>query len=318
MTDTRPRISNGSPPPGAGRRGLALVSVLWVLTLLSLVAASFTNTTRTEINVAHNQVENAKAEAMADAGVYRTVLGLFVSDPEESWRTDGTVYAWRFETGEIRAAVWDEGGKIDLNVASQELLGSLFVAAGLGEGEAAAMADAIVDFRDPNDLRQLNGAEDGDYERAGLDYGAKDAPFEALEELRQVYGMTPALFDRVSPALTVFARQRAPHEASAPALVRAALAGQAPTTEEPATAADGVAGVPPELTETPQPLSEGTATARSRARVFSIHAEARSDSGAVFARDAVVRLGAGEELPFALEAWRQGRRELFVEAPAEP
>ncbi len=34
----------------AGRRGLALVTVLWVLMLFSLVAASFTRTTRFEIN----------------------------------------------------------------------------------------------------------------------------------------------------------------------------------------------------------------------------------------------------------------------------
>ncbi len=35
----------------AGRRGLALVTVLWVLMLLALIAASFTRTTRTEINL---------------------------------------------------------------------------------------------------------------------------------------------------------------------------------------------------------------------------------------------------------------------------
>ena len=33
-------------------RGLALVTVLWVLMLLALVAASFMATTRTEINLA--------------------------------------------------------------------------------------------------------------------------------------------------------------------------------------------------------------------------------------------------------------------------
>ena len=46
------------------QRGLALVTVLWVLILLSLIAASFTKTTRTEINV----IDNAKAESLADRG----------------------------------------------------------------------------------------------------------------------------------------------------------------------------------------------------------------------------------------------------------
>ncbi len=53
----------------AGRRGLALVTVLWVLMLLALIAASFMRTTRTEINLTRNLIESAKAEALADAGV---------------------------------------------------------------------------------------------------------------------------------------------------------------------------------------------------------------------------------------------------------
>ncbi len=54
--------------PG-GRRGLALVAVLWVVMLLALVAASFMATTRTEIDLTRNLIEGAKAEALADAGV---------------------------------------------------------------------------------------------------------------------------------------------------------------------------------------------------------------------------------------------------------
>ncbi len=45
----------------AGQCGLALVVVLWVLVLLSLIAASFTRATRTEVNVTRNLVDNAKA-----------------------------------------------------------------------------------------------------------------------------------------------------------------------------------------------------------------------------------------------------------------
>ncbi len=45
------------------------VTVLWVLMLLALIAASFMRTTRTEINLTRNMIESAKAEALADAGV---------------------------------------------------------------------------------------------------------------------------------------------------------------------------------------------------------------------------------------------------------
>ncbi len=71
-----------APGSACGARGLALVTVLWVLMLLALIAASFTRTTRTEINLTRNLIENAEAEALADAGVYRAVLGLIAPQSE--------------------------------------------------------------------------------------------------------------------------------------------------------------------------------------------------------------------------------------------
>ncbi len=52
---------------------MALVTVLWVLMLLALIAASFMRTTRTEINLTRNLIENAKAEALA---VYSQAEGI--------------------------------------------------------------------------------------------------------------------------------------------------------------------------------------------------------------------------------------------------
>ena len=316
-------------------RGLALVSVLWVLTLLSLMAASFTNTTRTEVNLARNEAESARAEAMADAGVNAAILGLLTNNPQREWRVDGTVYAWRFEGGELRANAWDEGGKIDLNVGSNAVLKSLFEAAGVDADKAAALVDAIVDFRDPNDLRQLNGAEDQDYHAAGLPYGAKDAPFETVDELRQVLGMTPALFDTVAPALTVYGRQRTPFEPIAPPLVKAALSGakledgegqnqgasQAPdlTDNMPEAAGGNNAAAPNvELGTTPTTQGGDKPIVRSQAGAYTVHVEARTDTGAVFARDAIVEIGTAAALPYQIWSWRQGKRELFeTPKPAE-
>lgn len=316
-------------------RGLALVTVLWVLTLLSLIAASFTNSTRTEIKLAFNQAEAARAEALADAGIHIAVLGLLSTDPERQWRVDGTVYGWQFGEGEIRVNVWDEGGKIDLNVAAEPLLQALFVALGETSQDAAVLADRIVDFRDPNDLKQLNGAEDRDYYDAGLPYGAKDAPFEAVEELRQVFGMTPALFEAAAPALTVRARQRSPHEPTASPLVKAALSGAGPITaggdSELAALPEDVGpeaeGEEAEVALAPVPLAgtgEGQTDldvelpTRSRINVFTVHAEARVNSGAIFVREAVVEIGTGGELPYTLWSWKQGTRTLFPVPEAEP
>ena len=301
------------------QRGLALVTVLWVLMLLSLIAASFTRTVRTEINLTRNLIESAKAVALADAGVYRAVLGLFAPVNQGGWRVDDTVYAWAYGGGEIRVSVQDEGGKIDLNKGQDALLRILFNSLGLEDQESAALVDAIVDFRDPDDLRRLNGAEDGDYALAGLAHDAKDAPFEAVEELHQVLGMTPALYDRVAPSLTVYSGLRSPHLATAPpavldflSAVSAAAFGQEFPTDTTVKESEPPAPPPSTspLTAEPEIIRAGRTTARSRVKIYTIHAEGHVASGAVFAREAVVQVTGGNT-PYRFFAWRQGPRQLF-------
>ncbi len=315
----QPRAKSAARRPIAPQRGLALVTVLWVLMLLSLIAASFTRTVRTDINLTRNLIDNAKAEALADAGVFQAIAGLFAPVHQGGWRVDGTVYAWAYGGGEIRVSVQDEGGKIDLNAGQDVLLRILFQSLGLEDQESNALADAIVDFRDPDDLRRLNGAEDADYALAGLAHDAKDAPFRAVEELHQVLGMTPALYDRIAPSLTVYTGQRSPHLATAPPAVRdflsavsAAAFGQEFTTDT--TVQEREPPPPPPstslLSAEPEIIREGRSTARSGVNIYTIHAEGRIESGAVFVREAVVRVTGGKT-PYRFLAWRQGRRQLF-------
>ncbi len=320
--------------------GIALVIVLWVLALLAVVAVSFTTATRSQANLVRNLVENAKAEALADAGVYRATLGLLEPlsrqkkpvgsererllqrrpelkkvllpeagdtlgpETDHGWRVDGTVYAWRFAGGEVLISIQDEGGKIDLNAAPDELLQGLFVSVGVEEDEASALMDAIADFRDEDDLRRLNGAEDRDYAAAGLPWGAKDAPFEAIEELQQVLGMTPVLYEAVAPALTVHTGQKGIDPKSAPREVLLALPGSAAEGVDAYLAARAAApeGAGPAF------LGAEGFTARSRRRIYTIRAAARTESGAIFVREAVVRLTRGANQPFRFHAWKQGER----------
>ncbi len=341
-------------------RGLALVTVLWVLVLLSLVAASFTATTRTEVNLTRNLIENAQAEALADAGVYRAIHELLrpqsegilspqildllklsedpaaarrrverdlrselgetffpeVGDPFlDAWRTDGTVYVWPFGDGQVWLSVQDEDGRIDLNAAPDALLQGLFASADLDPDAAAAMVDAIVDFRDADDLHRLQGAEDREYADAGLPWGAKDAPFEAIEELQQVLGMTREIYERVAPALTVYSGRRGIDPQVAPREAVLALQGIGPEQVESflAARAAGAEGTTENL------LGAEAQETTSRQRFFTIRAEAHTESGAVFVREATIELiGARHQgLPNAkgpsrFLAWKQGRRAMKV------
>ena len=318
---------DGTPDDGSTaalrRRGIALISVLWVLILLSLIAGSFSFTSRTEVNLARNMVDNAEAEALADAGVYRAIAGLYKTVAEGGFRVDRTVYAWRFEDQEVRFEIADEGGKIDLNRASDAVLGALFRTFELSDQEAAALVDAIGDFRDADDNRRLNGAEDDDYLAAGLKHDAKDGPFEAVEELQQVLGMDRDLYRLAAPTLTVYSRRRAPHLATAPPKVQAAMAGikegargrrrnrNRQAAEQAGTAAPAV-----DLPDQIEILVEGPSTTRSRANVYTIHAEARTASGAMFARAAVVRIAGGRQ-PYRVHVWRRALGRLFEISAAE-
>jgi general secretion pathway protein K len=186
-----------SPLLAKDERGIALVMVIWALALLSLMAASFLSEARVELRRAVNLRERAEAEALAEAGINLALARLVA----ESGGTAPQSWTERVGGGTVTITLTDERGKIDLNGAEPALIASLFEAVGAGEPAAKALSAAIADFRDADRATATDGAEDAAYP-AGSG-GAKDAPFETADELMQVRGMTPDLFDRVAPLVTI-------------------------------------------------------------------------------------------------------------------
>ncbi len=302
-------------------RGIALVIVLWGLVLLAVIAAAFTTETRTEVTLARNLVENAKAKALAAAGVHAAMLGLHRREVEKRWRADGTVYSMASGEGEVSIVIDDEAGKIDLNAAPDELIQGLLVAVGLADGEAQALTAAIADFRDADDETHLGGAEDAEYRAAGLAWGPKNKPFEAVEELHQVLGMTRQVYALAAPGLTVHSRSKGVDVTVAPAIVLLALPGvdaeavEAFTEQRQARTGAGEPGAGQRAGAelggariTTLPGLGRQYASRSRGRVFTVRAEARVRSGAVFVREAVISMTRNIEKPFNTHAWRRGRR----------
>jgi general secretion pathway protein K len=311
--------------------GIALVIVLWGLVLLAVIAAAFTTETRTEVTLARNLVENAKAKALADAGVHAAMLGLHHREVEKRWRADGTVYSMASGEGEVSIVINDEAGKIDLNAAPDELIQGLLAAVGLEEAEAQALTAAIADFRDPDDETHLGGAEDAEYRAAGLARGPKNKPFEAVEELHQVLGMTREVYALAAPGLTVHSRSKGVDVTVAPEIVLRALPGvdaeaveaftqqRQTRTGEGEQAAGQMAGA--ELGGARMTALPGLGrkyAARSRGRVFTVRAEARVRSGAVFVREAVISMTRNIERPFEIHAWRRGKRSEAAAVAAAP
>ncbi|WP_419594988.1 general secretion pathway protein GspK [Thiolapillus sp.] len=102
---------------------------------------------------------------------------------------------------------YPETGKIDLNYADQRTLVKLFESIEIDEVKASELADAILDWRDKNELYRLNGAERSEYEAAGKAYGPRNGPFETIEEVQLVLGMDAGIYTAIEDMITIYAKK---------------------------------------------------------------------------------------------------------------
>ena len=180
-------------------RGIALISVLWITGLLAVIAASFASSTRTEARLARNLVANAKAEALADGGVHRAVLGLLNPDPATVWRADRTVYALALGEGEVQIEIEDEDGKIDLNGAPPELLAassarSAWRRARPRRSRPGSPTTATRTARPSRSAPRIRTTS-----TPGARRRAADRPFATESELLNVLGVSQVLYEEVRP-----------------------------------------------------------------------------------------------------------------------
>lgn len=297
----------GRTMTGRPDNGIALVSVLWVSFLLTIIAASIAQTIRVQIQTTHNMRGAAIAEAMADGAVTMAALDLKGRLQDRTWRADGQRWTYAMPGGRVSVTVWDEGGKIDLNRADRMLLMTLFTAHGTTDDKAASLVDAIADWRDRDDATRLNGAEDGDYRQAGLDYGAKDGPFQRVSELRRVLGMTVDLYRRVAPALTVYSGQRGVDVEVAPPAVLRVLPGIPEAEISAMRESPQDSGDTGRLSRLREMVADRRLVTASRRRTFTVRAVAETSDGAVFVREAVIRPVRRGKEPFQVLLWARGR-----------
>src|SRR5882672_10192392 len=183
---------------------MALIVVLWGIALLSIIATSFLSSSATSYRIARNAIDVAQTDAIGEAAVSRAVLSLLDVPPDRRWRADGTTQLTEFAGLSIRIAIQDELGRIDINHADGTLLGRVLRAGGLDEEASAKLTDKILDWRDANPARRLNGANAQDYRAAGSAYVPRKGAFQSVDELKLVMGVAPDLYRRIEPALTVY------------------------------------------------------------------------------------------------------------------
>ena len=186
---------------------MALMVVLWILAFLGVVFTAFTFSMRTELAAAGNFREKAETQSLAEAGIYRAAAEIINAErnvPPDSTLYDALDERWHSNPGAYenvplgRGTYWvtvsDEESKIPLNGATDAVLRRLFAHSGVKDGRVVSViVDSIQDWRDPDKLHRLNGAEDDYYLSLPIPYRAKNGNFETIDELLLVKGVTPEI-----------------------------------------------------------------------------------------------------------------------------
>lgn len=205
------------------QRGMVLVLVLWLLALLSLMAGAHSYALRTETWLTIHALDRARARAAAEAGVWLAVADLLSPPSAQRWPRDGTPIEVNFAAGTIGLRIQDEAGLIDINSADDALLQGLLNDAAQPGQDVTSLFDALLDWRDPDPGRRAGGAEDADY--LSVAYDSKDGPFNSIEELRRVAGMSDELYRNIRHAITIHSMQPGINPALAPRAVLEAIPG---------------------------------------------------------------------------------------------
>ncbi|MBV2131599.1 general secretion pathway protein GspK [Pseudomonas sp. MAP12] len=203
-----------------------MVSVLWLLVLLSMLVINLSAGSRTELQLAGNLRQASSARHVTEAGVNWGMWSLMQTN-NAGWLADGSSRTMELDGISVEVALFDEQGKIDLNEAGPQLLQGLFESVGQDKKTAEALAAAVIDWRDEDQLLTPLGAEKEEYEAAGL-IGPSNDSFEELKDLLKVLGMTEELYHQVLPALTIYSKRAEVNPLVAPRVVLLALPGIEP------------------------------------------------------------------------------------------
>lgn len=190
-----------APGHNTRSRGTILVLVLVVVAILSLVTVSQLLTTRSQVAAAAATRRGLEARAVAMSGIHRAMALLLTAGGQfEAWHDNPAVFQEQRVTGEgetgwhftvfadnpedptnVRYGLGDEAGKINLNIATEQMLLAL-------PNMTPELVDALLDYRDADSNTRPYGAEQDYYNALPRPYQIKNGPLATLEELLLVKG----------------------------------------------------------------------------------------------------------------------------------
>ena len=181
--ETSSQVRNPSDERIAKGKGFVLITLLWVLAALSLLALNLASTVRAEMSMAVASEESEKAYFYArgalEAVIYQIVYPELDKEGQKKLFSyaDGMSHYW-MNSPEMycHVAVLDEAGKLDLNYSSEPTLERLLRNLGVDPRLSALLAKAVMKWR-------------GQESSPGA-ATVKTRQFRSVEELLLVEGMT--------------------------------------------------------------------------------------------------------------------------------
>lgn len=184
-----------TPKPGEGKsRGTVLIVTIWITLVLASMVIVMSRTLRVDVIASVNSLSAVQAEATANAAIAYVRARVansgestvdYSEQPFEAMDT-GSGYFWVLRPNlsddkNYDFGLSDEGGKINLNLASLEMLLKL-------PSMTSELANAIIDWRDSDSEITAGGAESEYYLLLSDSYTCKNAPLETVEEVLLLKG----------------------------------------------------------------------------------------------------------------------------------
>jgi general secretion pathway protein K len=177
-----------------GQSGFILLIVLWTMVLLAMIGTQLAAMARGQASVAVAARDAAMLETAADGAVDAAIFHLLTLE----WEADAQPHTTRAATVALTTTISNEAGRINPNLSPYPLQVSLLRVLGLDPQAADDLAMAMLNWR----TRRATTLPQ--YQRAGRQYGPSGAPFQTIDELGLVLGMTPELLAQLRPHLSLF------------------------------------------------------------------------------------------------------------------
>ena len=186
------------------RRGFTMITILWVMTVASIMVTAAELAGRNAVNAARNRTQlerafwiaagcGARARAAIDEALGETASAEAAAD---AWRVVGRSSGLVTQSSECDVVLEASGTRLDVNAASEEMITALLRGIGYGD-KVPGMVDALSDWRDSDEVARPAGAE-ADWYVANVREPPRNAGLRDIRELARVRG-----FENISAFDTV-------------------------------------------------------------------------------------------------------------------